>query len=178
MLEILMTLTLVALVFGTALPQLLSARERMRTVAAARYLASRMALARTEAAARGASVALRFQDGPLGVAFAVYQDGNRNGVLAGDIADGTDRLVHPAVRLGDEFPGVRIALAPDTPAEEAVQLGRSDILSFSPDGTSTSGTIHVLGSDGVQWGVRVLGATGRTRVLRYDAAARTWVEPF
>jgi hypothetical protein len=55
-----------------------------------------------------------------------------------------------------------------------VQLGAGDILSFTAAGTATSGTVFVRGRDGSQLAVRVLGATGRTRVLRYDTHLAAW----
>jgi hypothetical protein len=58
------------------------------------------------------------------------------------------------------------ALAPETSA----------LLSFTPTGTASSRTLYVRGRDGSQYAVRVLGATGRTRVLRYAPAIRAWVE--
>jgi hypothetical protein len=56
-----------------------------------------------------------------------------------------------------------------------VQLGGSSLLSFTPSGTSTSGTIYILGRDGSQFAVRVLGVTGRVRLLRLDTASEEWV---
>jgi hypothetical protein len=44
----------------------------------------------------------------------------------------------------------------------------------SPDGTATSGTLYVQGSR-AQYAVRVLGATGRTRVLKYERGSGAWV---
>ena len=46
-------------------------------------------------------------------------------------------------------------------------IGPAKILTMSPDGTATSGTLYLRGARS-QYAVRVLGATGRTRVLKYD----------
>jgi hypothetical protein len=51
-------------------------------------------------------------------------------------------------------------------------------MSFTPSGTATSGTIYIRGRDGSQFAVRVLGATGRTRVLRYLPARKEWTDAF
>ena len=56
-----------------------------------------------------------------------------------------------------------------------MRIGRSRILTFTPIGTATSGTLYLRGRGSIQFAVRVLGATGRTRVLRYDARLRKWV---
>jgi hypothetical protein len=55
-----------------------------------------------------------------------------------------------------------------------VRIGAARILTMSPDGTATSGTLYVQGRR-AQYAVRVLGATGRTRVFKYDTGARTWI---
>jgi type II secretory pathway pseudopilin PulG len=170
--------TLVLIVFAAAVPQVLASLDRSRGRIAAKYLGARFALARTQAVTRGASVALRFEPGPHGMSIAVYQDGNKNGVRTADIARRIDKPIEPPVRLSEQFPGVRIGLSPAMPGVDAVDLGRTDILSFSPTGTATSGTVYVLGRDGTQWAVRVLGATGRTRVLRYEPRSRQWLEAF
>jgi len=153
----------------------MSTIERSRGFAAARYLASRMALARAQAVSRSATIALRFLDGPTGVSIAVIQDGNRNGVRARDIDLQIDRPIDAPVMLSDLFPGVQIGLASQTSGTDPVLLGGSNILSFTPHGTATSGSVYIRGRDGTQWMVRVLGATGRTRVLRYVTASGEWV---
>ena len=61
----------------------------------------------------------------------------------------------------------------ETPSDP-VRLGRSDTLTFSPFGTATSGTIFLRSEQGRQYAVRVLGATGRTRILEFRHAAGAW----
>ena len=72
------------------------------------------------------------------------------------------------------------------PSDESAGLARAPsqtmatwtttLMSFTPLGTASSGTLYLRGRDGSQYAVRVLGATGRTRVLRYEPVTRTWVE--
>jgi type IV fimbrial biogenesis protein FimT len=169
LLEVLFALGLFLVLSGMAVPQLLVSADRSRARAAARFLASRMALARSQAVARSQSVALRFARDAGGIALTAYADANGNGVRSTDIASGDDPVLDPSVRLSDLFPGVVIS---------ALSIGSSGIMSFTPGGTATSGTVYVRGRDGTQYAVRVLGATGRTRVLRYDGQARDFVETF
>lgn len=171
----LLTASLIAILAGVALPSLLTGVDRSRGAGAARYLASRVALARAQAAGRSATVALHFEASARGTWFSMVQDGNRNGVRTTDIAQGIDPLIEAPVLLSDLFPGVSIGLAPLTPAAQALTLGHTPILSFTPTGTATSGTVYVLGRDGTQWAVRILGVTARVRLLRYDPASSGWV---
>ena len=175
-LELLFVVALIMIISGAAVPQVLVSRDRSSGLGAARFLAARMALARTQAVMSGASVGLRFESATDGMHVAIYRDGNRNGVRTTDIARQIDRSVEPPVRLSEQFPGAEIALEPGTPADDAVQIGPTDILSFSPTGTATSGSIYIRSRDGTQWAVRVLGATGRVRVLRYVPQTGDWVD--
>jgi hypothetical protein len=50
------------------------------------------------------------------------------------------------------------------------------LMSFSPLGTASSRTLYLRGADRSEYAVRVLGATGRTRVLRLVASSGAWVE--
>jgi hypothetical protein len=59
-------------------------------------------------------------------------------------------------------------------ASDGVRIGTSRILTLGPDGTATSGTLYLHGRR-AQFAVRILGATGRTRLLRFDPGGRRWV---
>ena len=179
----LLTLAVTATLVGIAVPLATTGLDEVRTAAAARYLASRIAEARIDALRRSARVALRFEPAAPTYVIATYADGNQNGVRTAEIADGTDPPLSRGARLSDQFAGIRLALAPGVPdldgqrdaaESDGVRCGPARILTVSPDGTATSGTLYVRGTRG-QYAVRVLGATGRTRVFRYHAGAGAWI---
>ena len=167
---------------GMAVPLTASAIDELRTAAAARYLAARIMHGRIDAITRSTAVALRFEVSDSDYAFAPYADGNGNGVRTADIRRGVDRPVGSPQQLWHDFPGVRFGLLPDLPdvdggangGTDGVRIGTARLLSMSPNGTATSGTLYLQGRR-AQYAVRVLGATGRTRVLKYDTGARTWI---
>jgi hypothetical protein len=161
-----------------AIPQSLAAIDRSRAWAATRHLSARMALARMQASKRSAYVAIRFEEDASGVAFGMFVDGNGNGVRTRDIRTGADWAIEPPTKLSDVFSGVEIALPGEAGDVDGVRLGSTSLLSFSPVGSATPGTIYVRGRDGSQFAVRVLGATGRTRMLQYAPVSRTWVDAF
>ena len=175
--ELLFTLAVIATLSAIAVPQSLAAIDRARAVSAARYLASRIAVARAQAVMRSAHVGLRFEDRPAGITFRMFLDGNRNGVRTADIDAALDRPLEAPVRLSDLYPGTAIAVG-GAAGSDPVRLGSSNLLSFTPLGTSTSGSVFVRGRDGSQFAVRVLGATGRARVQRFSARTGTWIEGF
>src|SRR5688500_10847418 len=177
-LELLFVTTCMSLLTAMAIPRVLSTIDRSRGIAAARYLAGRMAVARARAVNRSANVAVRFAPDERGMAVGLFADGDGDGVRAADIAAAIDPPLEPAIHVSELFSGVAIALTDDSPAAAAVEIGGSTLMSFSPAGTSSSGTIHVRSADGTQWAVRVLGATARIRVLRWVAESGEWVEAF
>ena len=177
LLEVIFVVSLIAILSAIAVPESLSAIDRIRVGAAVRHLAARMAAARAQAVMRSATVALRFQDDPGGITFRLFVDGNGNGVRTADIVSGTDRPLDTSVSLSDLFPGVAIAVS-GSAGTDPVRLGATNLLSFTPLGTATAGSIYVRGRDGSQFAVRILGATGRTRVQRYIESGRAWLDTF
>lgn len=183
LLELLMAMTLMVIVCGAAIPLAHSGVARSRTAGAARYMAGRVALARLEAVRRSAHVAIRFLPQPDGLSLQTYVDGNRNGVRTNDIVNGIDLPITAVERLGYHFSGVEFGLQSGVTgidpgpfnAGDPVQIGNTTLLSFSPTGSSTSGTLFVRGVRGHQFAVRVLGATGRTRIFEFNFGAHTWL---
>jgi hypothetical protein len=163
-----------AIIVAMAVPQVFATRDSARGLAAARYLSARMALARAQAVSRSASVALRLEDVDGDLRLGLFEDGNGDGVRTRDIESGLDRRVEADVMLSTLFPGV--GLGAGAGEEGGVRIGRTTLLSFTPAGTATSGTVYLHGPDGAQWAVRVLGATARTRVLRYAPTSGEWVD--
>jgi prepilin-type N-terminal cleavage/methylation domain-containing protein len=180
--EVLIAITVLCLVAALATPSVLAARDDARARSAADYVASLFHLARLEALKRHVNVAVRFEADGASVRYAMYADGNRNGVRSADIDDGIDPRIRPAERVEQHCPGVTFAIDGDArsvdgeqpPDVSAIQLGRSRMVSFSPLGTSSSGTVYLLGRGHRQFAVRVLGPTGRIRTMEYNFGVSAW----
>jgi hypothetical protein len=157
--------------------------DRVRTDMAARYLEGRIMDARMQAIRRSASVALRFEPVGRDYRFGEYVDGNGDGVRTADIGSRVDPELSRPRMLRDEFPDVFFGLLPGVPdlngsrsasRGDGVRLGAGRILTMGPDGTATSGTLYLHGRN-QQYAIRVLGATGRTRLLRFDQGTGQWI---
>jgi type II secretory pathway pseudopilin PulG len=180
--ELLVAVALLMMLVSVALPFGGQAIDELRTASAARYLAGRIATSRMDAIRRSRAVALRFEPAAPDYQFAAFVDGNGNGVRSAEIAAGVDQPIGIPRQLADDFAHVRFGLEIGRPdvdgvrnaSADGVRIGTSRILTVSPDGTATSGTLYVLGRR-AQYAVRVLGATGRTRVLKYDTGAGAWI---
>jgi hypothetical protein len=165
---------LIVVLSGMAIPQVLVGVDRSRTVAAAHYVMQQCGAARIQAIGRSARVALRFRQQDGEYVMQTFVDRNWNGVRATDIDAGIDLPLGPPESLSVNFPGVRIGLGPGL-GSDPVKLGLGDVLTFTPVGTATPGSIFVVGKDGTQFAVRILGATARTRLERYDPRRKRWV---
>ena len=168
---------------AAAVPQYLSAIDDFRAAGATRYVSSRFQRARMEAVVRSAEVALQFTQTSTSYTYAVYVDGNRNGVLTRDIQRGTDRLIGAAERLPDQFLGVDFGAIPGlppidsgstAPGTDPIRLGAGSFASFSAAGTSSSGTVYIRSRRDAQYAVRIFGETGKTRMWKFDRGARQW----
>jgi len=184
--------SLMELVFATgmavtmsamAVPQYLAAIDDFRAAGATRYISSRLQRARMEAVVRSTEVAMQFTETIGGYCYAVYRDGNRNGVLTRDIQDGIDRLIASVERLPDQFTGVDFGTIPGLPpvdaggtppGTDAIRLGAGSFASFSSAGSSSSGTVYIRSRRGAQYAVRIFGETGKTRMLKFDPMTRKW----
>jgi type II secretory pathway pseudopilin PulG len=181
LIELLFTMALGITITGIAVPLMGNAVDAIHAASAARYVAGRIMSIRMDAVRRSTCVALRFQPVGADYAFAPFEDGNGNGVLTADIQAGVDRQLAAYERLGDKFSGIQFKLGLGVPdangvsgtGEDGVRIGTPQILTMSPDGTATSGTLYLAGKGG-QYAVRVLGATGRTRVLYFHHGDLTW----
>ena len=183
LIELLTVLTLVAFVCTLAVPVTGATIDASRARQAAGFVAARVRWARQHAVFRTAATALLFDQTATGWAFRVCVDGNGNGLRRAELVSGKDTCVEGPYDLSVLFGGIKVALDGTIPGPEGdpastdpVHLGRSDLVSCTPSGTCTPGTLFLRSPHGAQYAVRVAGATGRTRVLRYEPSSRTWSE--
>ena len=174
-------ITLVVTTF--AVPVAASVVDASRVRQAATFTAVRLRFARQQAVARSASTGLVFDQIGSRWKVSICVDGNGNGLRRVDIRSGADACPEGPLDPADMFPGVQIAVDEtipgpdgDPPGADPVRFGSSNLASFSPTGTCTGGSLFLRSAKGVQYAVRIAGITGRLRILRYDAVARTWRE--
>lgn len=182
--EQLVVLCLLTTVTAIGVPMVLASLDGARVQGAARYLSGRLNLARMEAVKRSVYVAIKVEASEDRYRCTFYADGNSNGVLTVDIDRQIDKPIRPQESLEEQFPGVVFGIVdgvtaidgsdPLDPADP-IRFGRGDLVSFSPIGTATAGTFYLRGRGQQQMAVRVLGTTGRVRVLRFDFRMHKWL---
>lgn len=171
-------------VMTIAVPVVGGTLERERTVIGTRFIAGELQRARLQALHRGQSVAVRFELSGARTTMQLFADGNGNGVLQSDVDRGVDVALTPASAIDEQARSVSLRInqaildvagsATLLPGDDPLRIGNTSFVTFSPLGTSSSGTMYVAAPNGPQLAVRVYGATSRIRVLMFDAPTRQW----
>ena len=184
LLELLPAIALVALVSATTIPVVAGTMERERVRIAAHYVAARLMHVQLEALRRGVFVAIRVELADGDASLQVFADGNGNGVRTQDIERGVDPPISPADSIGAHASGVTLRINQRVldangstwldAGSDPLRIGSSELISCSPTGSLTSGTLYISAERGPQAAVRITGTTGRVRVLAYDAASMSW----
>lgn len=184
LIELMTVVAIVGLVVVVTIPAFGKMRRRAALLAATAELRSVFHLTRSRAIARNVNCGLKFTRVHGQWRFAVYEDGDRDGVRNDDIRKGTDRMVSGPRTVFRDSGIIDIGLLdipirdpdgdPLGPNKSPVAFNRSAICSFSPYGESTPGTIYLTDGGRDLWAVRVYGATAKMRVLRYDRGTRKW----
>jgi type II secretory pathway pseudopilin PulG len=187
--EIVVTMGSLGLITCITLPALSSILWRAMMRGAVVRVQSLLVNTQEEAIAMQKNRAVKFiRDDNGGWSYAIYTDGDGDGVLNADIAKGIDPLVEgpdilvdpqsmaiigiPADGLPDPDGGARLT------AETApVQFNRSTLCSFSPDGSGTPGSVYLRTVGGDAAVVRCSGETGRISVLQLNHWGRKWTAP-
>lgn len=188
LLELLVVVAISGLVLLIAIPPLARAGAGAGVRLAAGEIQSTFRLARAYAVRESARVGVRFETAADGaVSWALYRDGDGDGVRGDDIAAGDDPQVAPRRRLAHFGRVVRLGFPPGRPPrdpgdprrrldrlDDPIRFNRSDIASFSPLEGATPGTVYITDGAGRLAAVRVLGTSGRVRVLTYTTVDETW----
>jgi type II secretory pathway pseudopilin PulG len=168
-LEVIVVIAILMIVLAAAIPRTKAYIQESSVRGAAFYIRSLLRGARSRAAAEARYIGVVFEEVKGDPVFSLYADGNGNGIRRADIRRGIDRRFREPYRLSAVFPGVHYGSLPDGagPPFPGLRIGRSYILSFSPLGSSTSGTVFLSNEYGQVYAVIVMGSTGKVRIARY-----------
>ena len=184
LIEFLIVIAIVGLMVAVTLPSFGRMRRQAALKAAAAELRTQFRQTRSRAIAHNVNCGMKFLLLGGQWHFAVYEDGDGDGVRNDDIKSGKDRLIaRPRVVLPASN-AVTIGLLdiaikdPDgdllAPNKSPVVFNTSTICSFSPLGQSTPGTIYITDRGQDLYAVRVFGTTAKVRVLRYMRETGKW----
>lgn len=186
--ELLVVVGILAVMLAVGLPAAAELRDAGRAAAAARQLAMTFASERWRAVATSRSCGLLFESGPDGWSWLEVEDGNGNGLRTAEVRSGVDPVRSPRRRIQTIVSGTTLGWPPGGPFPEAppgtgllsdgddpVRFGRSDLVSFSPNGRASSGTLYVTDGRSRLYAVVLFGPGARVRVWRWDRGAGRWM---
>ena len=169
---------------AVAMPVIGGTLDRERTIIGAQVLAGELQRARLESLKRARSTALRLEVIGDRTTMQLFVDGDGDGVRQSDVDAGIDPPLSPLEHLDQHSRGMSLRINQAItdaggngellPGDDPLRIGNTALLAFSPYGSATSGTLYVAGQRGPQLAIRVFGATGRVRLLTFDARARQW----
>jgi type II secretory pathway pseudopilin PulG len=176
--ETIFVVAILAVALALGLPRVKAYSDRASLVGASDVFQGEFRRARSMAISSGAQTAIVFDGEGDDATFALYRDGNLNGVRTADIRSGRDiRVSGPFPVRGNTY-GVHVAIYPGTRAippesgtldpSNPIRFGSSNMLSFSPLGTATPGTFYLAGANHSQAAVRVTGGSSRVRIMVYE----------
>jgi prepilin-type N-terminal cleavage/methylation domain-containing protein len=152
--EMLVVLALVSLFAVTATSNLSATQRRLDFDEFAREIVNAIQTCRWKALNERRYTGILVEKTAGVFQFSFYRDGNHNGIRTAETQSGVDpAFLHPLHvyrALGDMEAAVLKTPVPEIPpkkgwldASDPVKFGKSSILSFSPDGQSSSGTLYL-----------------------------------
>src|SRR5476651_2464372 len=183
--EMLTTVAILGILAAIALPATFSRMRWMAMHTVAKRVRFLLLTVKSDAEAASRQRAVRFSQLNGQWRYAIYEDGDGDGVRNDDIAAGRDPLVAGPYTFLDDSAGVTLGFPssgvthPDTnvridPESSPVNFNGSSLCSFSPNGDATPGTLYL--TDGSQAAaVRSPGEGGNVYVLHYQASEGVWV---
>jgi prepilin-type N-terminal cleavage/methylation domain-containing protein len=186
LIELIVVFAVLSTVAAVGVPPLLDASGDLRVRMAAEELVVALRSARWYAIRHSANVGVKFRQSGGFLTYSLYRDGDGDGVLTRDITSGVDPEVQAPRRLSSLGAGVGLGFPPGPPARDPgdpgrflkpgdpVRFNQSDLASYSSLGGATPGSLYLTDGRKRLTVVRVLGRTGRVRVLTYNFAEQTW----
>lgn len=160
-------------------------RSALSVRSAAAELSAAFLRARVYALTKGIAVALKFRKDGGRWEWALYRDGNGNGVRNAEIVSGVDRSLGLAIvwQRADVRPGILQGTPvpdPGSPGssldrlDDPIRFNSSDLCSFSPLGESTPGSVYLWDGRDRMAVVRVFGRSAKVRTLFHYRGEKSW----
>lgn len=189
LIELILVLAIAAITWALVMPSLGQWAGDLRLRLAAQQMASVLRAARGYAVLHNARVAVRLTTDDNGeVFYALYRDGDGDGVRTADVRSGADPEVWAPRPMSFHSGGIRFGFPPGRPPrhpsnprqrltrlDDPIRFNRSDLASFSPQGTATPGSLYLTDSQHRLAAVRVFHRSGKVTVLVYDQEKDDWI---
>ncbi|MEP6471035.1 MAG: GspH/FimT family pseudopilin [Acidobacteriota bacterium] len=183
--ELIVVLALASSLLAATASGAFQMRAALSVRSAAAELSSTFVRARAYALTRGVAVAVKFRRDGGRYEWALYRDGNGNGVRTAEIASGVDRSlalcipwsrtdVRPGILRGTPVPDPSTPGVPLDRLDDPIRFNNSDLCSFSPTGESTPGSVYLWDGRDRMAVVRVFGRSAKIRTLFHFRGEKDW----
>jgi hypothetical protein len=182
--ELVVALALVSALLAATASAAYQIQSALAVRSAAAELAATFFRARAYALVRGVTVGIKWRKDGGRYEWALYRDGNGNGIRTAEIASGIDRSLGLALAWPrrDVRPGILPGTTvpdPGSPGRtldpaDPIRFNGSDICSFTPAGESTPGSVYLSDGRERMAVVRVFGRSAKVRTLYYFRGERSW----
>jgi type II secretory pathway pseudopilin PulG len=184
--EVLVTLVLMATAVAISVPALEEARRAAQLHAIAGRLSGLMIRCRAYAVMRGRATSLVFERGPANSwRCFVAEDGDGDGVRRDDLVRGRDKLLGEVLHLDGRAAGLGILTGTAIPnptgrgrlsgnMSDPVRAGRGDIITFTAASTATPSSVYMTDYRSRMRVLRVYGATARVYSLVWRKGWSEW----
>ena len=180
LIELIVVVAAIGVIVSVTTPAFSAINRKRELQAASTELRSIFRLVRSRAVAEGHNAAVKFVQIDGVWHYAIFDDGDGDGVRTRDIASGVDPIAVDYRTVFGTTGHARIGLPPHPvrdpdrgvvqPDESPVKFNRSTMCSFSPLGGGTSGSIYL--TEGTASAVlRVYGPSSRLRLIMLDSVA-------
>jgi prepilin-type N-terminal cleavage/methylation domain-containing protein len=179
LLELIVVLFLVSVLAMAATANLSATQRRLDFDEFAREIVASLQTCRWKAMNERCYTGIFIQQSNGIFQFSFYRDANKNGIRTIEIQSGTDpaflRPLNIYRALGDMEPAVLNGNVPEIPPKngvldptDPVKFGKSNIISFSPDGQSSSGTLYLsCHSQSRMYAIVLYGATAKLTLWKF-----------
>jgi type II secretory pathway pseudopilin PulG len=185
--DLLVTLAVIGILASLGVPELFRSTEQTRLRLGAGEIASSLRIARVYAMRHSANVAIKFKSTSDGVNYALFRDGDGDGVRSLDIEHGVDPQVEPwrplthlGRGIGFGFPPGPLPRDPTSgkaiggSRDDPIRFNSSDLASFAASGTATPGSVYLTDGRRGLVIVRVTNLSGNVRIWRWDRDDGAW----
>ncbi len=183
----LVVIALAGFIISISTPHLSKMAAKGKVRAATREMTALFREARYEAVSKKMHIGFEFQRKEEGFLFCKFQDGNSNGIRRKDIKDGKEILLGGPYQIKSRYGNIDFSILKGKPVskippgkgkldhpDDPIKFGRSDIISFSPSGNSSSGSIYISDGNNLMMAIVIFGPTVRIRVWDYDYENNKW----
>ena len=183
--ELIVVFALAAILLAATAHGAFQIQSALAVRSAAAELAATFFRARAYALVRGVTVGIKFRRDGGQYEWALYRDGNGNGIRSAEIASGVDRSlglsivwprndVRPGILTGSSVPDLSAPGKKLDRPDDPIRFNNSDICSFSPAGESTPGSIYLWDGRDRMAVLRVFGRSAKVRTLYYFRGEKSW----